>query len=87
MELRQYCFWEPIPIPKSIQKKVMNKNNKKTDNTCKTFLIIRMETPKLIRQTKKNHEKEELLNIKIKKDSKNNTTDFYKTFITKLTGY
>ena len=66
---------------------VYNKwNSNKTEHNYKTFLEIRKETSKIIRQTKRRYEKDQLLEIE-KDFQKNNTRNFYKTFKTKCTGY
>lgn len=61
-------------------------NSKKTESTYNNFLAIRREASKLIRQTKRKYEKDQLLDIE-KDFQKNNTRNFYKTFKTKLSGY
>ena len=63
-----------------------NWNSTKIDDTYNTFLNVRKETSKLIRMTKRNYEKNQLLDIE-KDFQKNNTRNFYKTFKTKLRGY
>ena len=63
-----------------------NWNSNKTENTYNTFLTIRKENSKLIRQTKRKYENDQLSSIE-KDFQKNNTRNFYKTFKTKLSGY
>ena len=63
-----------------------NWNSNKTENAYNTFLTIRKETSKLIRQTKRKYENDQLSGIE-KDFQKNNTRNFYKTFKTKLSGY
>lgn len=63
-----------------------NWNSNKTEDTYNTFLSIRKETSKLIRQTKRKYENSQLESIE-KDFQKNNTRNFYKTFKMKLTGY
>lgn len=63
-----------------------NWSSNKTEERHNTFLIVRKETSKLIRQTKRTYENNQLLELE-KDFQKNNTRNFYKTFKTKLTGY
>lgn len=50
------------------------------------FLTVKKETSKLIRQTKRTYENNQLSDIETD-FQKNNTRNFYKTFKSKLTGY